>query len=147
MVTIIILIKNQSKTVILKSFAKFLAHATSSELLAEENAHDAPIPLWYMKSSFRSEEGYKTFVETLGISRSSRTSLAPRVWQCDAGSSKDTGFVLGQYPLCDTSNGVLQDIASLEQTASDILQICRSESAWQIRESSGSQLLSVRIFR
>lgn len=134
----------QSKTDILKSFSKFISCAISPQKRNDDSRHDASIPLWFMESSFASEDAFKAYTNILIADQSSHHIQALRYWQDNEDQNDPYGSFVDYPPLFQAiENGDLS-IANIQQAASDTQQFLDFESGWTNERRSGVTLLTVR---
>ena len=120
--------------------------AALSEGQTGESTHEVPIPLWFMKDSFKSEEAFTSFTELLTLRCSLGDSNTPYPRQNAVDSSEDPGSLSSFFPLCDRSNGASYDLTTLEQVSVDIQRFSMVEGTSRSGDSSGMQLLIVSPF-
>ncbi|KAI5119061.1 hypothetical protein M0805_001520 [Coniferiporia weirii] len=141
--TTLITLSSASKAVVLRSFSKFILHATGQEGMAKTSSNhttDNRIPLWYLSPSFCSSKAFNSYAEVLSTNRSSRTSQRRScVWSRNDPEGDD---FIGDFPLSNIADsiGTTGCLLDLERVIADIDQLVNADKTSDDADSSSARL-------
>ncbi|THH10532.1 hypothetical protein EW145_g1260 [Phellinidium pouzarii] len=143
--TTLITLSSASKARVLRSFSKFLLHATAHETVAQATAShpsNSTIPLWYLSPSFSSLEAFESFTKIMSVHRSSRTyEHSPCIWKPSDDLGDDDDDYAGRFPLAISDNiDTAENLSDLERIAADIDLLVNSDKHEEDLDSFGACL-------